>query len=121
MATNLGLATPLTAIRDVPGVLGGMACDARGRVLDAWLPPQLGRAQLEEAALLLADATGALEVATGTVAMLDFGSEDARVVVKPLGGGFLLRLCSGSAALEPIAGALAARWGELERLARGLS
>jgi predicted regulator of Ras-like GTPase activity (Roadblock/LC7/MglB family) len=119
MGTNPDLARTLSTLRDLPGVVGSMACDGRGHVLGASFPPRFERRQVLEAALLLADATGALEIATGSVAMLDFRYEDARILVKPFEGGFLLLLCSAPIALGRISSCILAGSAELEGLLRG--
>jgi len=118
VSTNFKLARALSALREDPGVLGSMACDGHGRVLEASFPPQFDRARASEAALLVADASDALQVATGRVAMLDFRYRDARIVVKPFDGGYLLLLCAGSMELERLAGSIQAGAAELASLVR---
>jgi hypothetical protein len=118
MERNSGLARALSTLRELPCVLGSLACDGRGHLLEASIPPQLERAPTGEAAKLIAEASGALEVATGRVALLDFRYQEARIVVKPFEGGFLLLLCTGSALLEQLVGALSAGSAEVERSLR---
>ena len=118
MSPNSKLARALSALREDPGVLGSMACDGHGRVVEASFPPQFERARASEAARLVADASGALQIATGRVAMLDFRYRDTRIVVKPFDGGYLLLLCSASVAFERLASSIQAGAVELASLVR---
>ena len=116
VSTNPKLARAVSAFREDPGVLGSMACDGHGRVLETSFPPQFERARASEAALLVADASSALQAATGRVAMLDFRYRDMRIVVKPFDGGYLLLLCSASVAFERLTSSIQAGVVELASL-----
>jgi predicted regulator of Ras-like GTPase activity (Roadblock/LC7/MglB family) len=87
----------------VPGVFGGLACDAEGKLLSQAFPPTFEIARLREAAASLADRASALQKVLGTVGMIDLRYGKARIVVTSTEGARLLFLCSPSMNTELLA------------------
>lgn len=92
-AVGQGSPPPRGATRaDGPGASGSMVCDVQGGVVEASFSPQLARARLAEAALLVANATGALEVATGKIDLVRFVYTGVRIAVTPSEAGYAVAL-----------------------------
>lgn len=77
---------------------GSVACDESGRVRRASASPWLERGRAGEAALLVANATAALEVATGRVASVHFEYRAGRIAVTASGSGYVVSLSPGARA-----------------------
>jgi predicted regulator of Ras-like GTPase activity (Roadblock/LC7/MglB family) len=108
--------TLLSQLNTVPGVVGSMVCDAKGEVVAQAFPSLFDSAMLAEAAQVLADSVAGLELVTGALRLVDFRFGDARVVVRPLPGAFLLFLCSSSIDLQPLAISTSVAVPKIERL-----
>lgn len=90
----------LANLNSVPGVVGSMVCSAEGRVLAQVFPAPFQAETLHQAAAALSDSYVGLETVTGPVSLLDLRYGDARIVVKPTGGGLLVLLCAKSVNLQ---------------------
>jgi predicted regulator of Ras-like GTPase activity (Roadblock/LC7/MglB family) len=93
----------LSQLNAIPGVVGGLVCDAHGEVLAQNFPSLFDAGMMAQVASLLVDGSVGLECATGPVRLIDFRFADARLVVRPLAGGYLVFLCSSGADLQPLA------------------
>jgi predicted regulator of Ras-like GTPase activity (Roadblock/LC7/MglB family) len=109
--------TPVTAtlrqLNSVPGVLGSMVCDARGNLVAHEFPPQYDVARLRAAATAVSDRASGLEAAVGTVGTVDLRFATARVVIRSIGDGKVLFLCTPSVNLQTL---LLSASGALRRL-----
>jgi predicted regulator of Ras-like GTPase activity (Roadblock/LC7/MglB family) len=81
-------------MNSVPGVIGSMACDARGQLLAHAFPPTFDPATLISAAAALVERSAALEAAVGSVKTIDFRYASARIVVRMVDGLRLFFLCT---------------------------
>lgn len=86
----------LDAVNAVPAVVGSLVCDNAGNVLARAFPAELG-AQLEEAALAIAESSRELQALVGRVTLLDLHYPDRRILVRPVGARNVLVLCEKSA------------------------
>ncbi len=93
----------LSQLNAVPGVVGSLVCDPKGDVLAQDFPSLFDADMLSQVSALVAKSSGGLAPATGSLRLLDFRFADARVVVRPLHGGYLLFLCASGADLQPLA------------------
>jgi len=107
--------TLLGQLNGVPGVIGSMVCDADGRILAQVFPPTFAAANLQGAASALADRTGALEEALGSVGLVDLRYAGARLVIRAMQGARLLFLCAPSINLELLGMAAAGAVRKIEK------
>jgi predicted regulator of Ras-like GTPase activity (Roadblock/LC7/MglB family) len=84
----------LVRLNAVPGVVGSMAFDARGRVLAQAFPPAFDAAALKEAAAALVERGAGLQTAVGPVRTIDLRYANSRIVVRVVDGVRLLFLCT---------------------------
>lgn len=92
--------TVLNQMNTLPGIVGSMVYDKEGQVLAQAFPTLFdGEALANAAGILLYGASG-LEVAAGSISMLDFRFRDSRVVVRPVKGATLFLLCTAQANLQ---------------------
>lgn len=92
--------TVLNQLNTLPGIVGSMVYDPEGRVLAQAFPTLFDADTLASAAGILLNGTSGLEVASGSISMLDFRFRDSRIVVRPLTGATLLMLCTTQANLQ---------------------
>jgi phosphate transport system substrate-binding protein len=107
----------LKDLNALPGVIGSMFCDAKGRVLANAFPSQFEGPELRQAATELAERTRGLREATGKIRLIDMRYADARLVVKPFGDYALLFLCAKTVNLQLLLVSAAVAGKKLERLA----
>ncbi len=108
--------TLLSQLNTVPGVIGSMVCDVRGRLVAHAFPSLFDSEMLTEAAQVLADSVAGLELVTGALRLIDLRFGEARVVVRPLSDAFLLFFCSSSLDLQPLAISTSVAVPKIERL-----
>jgi predicted regulator of Ras-like GTPase activity (Roadblock/LC7/MglB family) len=92
----------LARVNAVPGVIGSMACDERGRVLAQAFPPAFDPARLQSAATALAERRAGLEAVVGPVGDIDMRFAGARLVVRTVDGIQLLFLCEPTVNLQTL-------------------
>jgi predicted regulator of Ras-like GTPase activity (Roadblock/LC7/MglB family) len=92
----------LARMNSVPGVIGSMACDPRGRVLAQAFPPAFDLARLQSAATALAERRAGLEAVVGPVGAIDMRFAGARLVVRTVDGIQLLFLCEPTVNLQTL-------------------
>jgi predicted regulator of Ras-like GTPase activity (Roadblock/LC7/MglB family) len=109
----------LLKLNAVPGVLGSMACDARGQVLAHAFPPTYDERRLQEVAAALAERSAALEAAVGPVRTIDMRFANARVVARTVDGVRLLFLCSSAVNLQTLVMSATGAARTMERLIPG--
>lgn len=106
----------LQQINSVPGMVGGLVCDREGKLLAHVFPPLFDSSMLEGASTTIADSILGIEDSTDGIEMLDFRYNSGRVVVKPMGPGFLLLLCAKTINLQLLAISLNVALKKLEKL-----
>lgn len=109
----------LVRLNAVPGVIGSMACDARGQVLAQAFPPTFDTAVLEDAAAALVERGAGLETAVGLLRTIDLRYANARVVVRVVDGLRLLFLCTPAVNVQTLLMSASGAARSLERLVAG--
>ena len=92
----------LTQLNAVPGVVGSMVCDAEGSLVAHEFPAGFDVARLRVAASVVSDRASGLDGAAGVVGTIDLRFAMARIVIRPVGSGRLLFLCTPSANLQTL-------------------
>ena len=106
----------LTQINTVPGIVGSMLCDEDGRLAAQLFPPLFDSSMMSEAAAALADSALGLQSATGSVEMIDFRYNEARIVVKAMPQSFLVLLCTKAVNMQLLSISLNVAIKKLEKL-----
>lgn len=109
----------LSQLNSVPGVVGSMVCDSQGQVLAHVFPSLFDVGMLAQAARVLAESGEGLDRATGSVRLLDFRYDDARIIVRPIAKGTLVFLCAASVNLQPLAISTSVVAPKIERVLAG--
>jgi predicted regulator of Ras-like GTPase activity (Roadblock/LC7/MglB family) len=92
--------TVLDQMNALPGIVGSMVYNAEGQVLAKAFPALFDGDALASAAGVLLYGVPGLEVAAGTISMLDLRYGESRIVVRPIKGANLLLLCTRQANLQ---------------------
>ena len=92
--------TVLDQMNTLPGIVGSMVYNAEGQVLAKAFPALFDGDALASAAGVLLYGVPGLEVAAGTISMLDLRYGESRIVVRPIKGANLLLLCTRQANLQ---------------------
>jgi predicted regulator of Ras-like GTPase activity (Roadblock/LC7/MglB family) len=92
--------TVLDQMNTLPGIVGSMVYNAEGRVLAKAFPALFDGDALASAAGVLLYGVPGLEVAAGTISLLDLRYGESRIVVRPIKGANLLLLCTRQANLQ---------------------
>jgi len=92
--------TVLDQMNTLPGIVGSMVYNAEGRVLAKAFPALFDGDALASAAGVLLYGVPGLEVASGTISLLDLRYGESRIVVRPIKGANLLLLCTRQANLQ---------------------
>jgi predicted regulator of Ras-like GTPase activity (Roadblock/LC7/MglB family) len=92
--------TVLSQMNTLPGIVGSMVYDPEGQILAQAFPALFDAEALASAARILLYGASGLEVASGSISMLDFRFRDSRIVVRPFTGATLLLLCTAQANLQ---------------------
>lgn len=96
------MSATLTQLNSVPGVVGSLVCDAQGNLVAHEFPASIDVTRLKVAASVIADRASGLDAAVGTVGTIDLRFALARIVIRPVGDGRLLLLCTPSANLQTL-------------------
>jgi predicted regulator of Ras-like GTPase activity (Roadblock/LC7/MglB family) len=92
--------TVLDQMNTLPGIVGSMVYNAEGQVLAKAFPALFDGDALASAAGVLLYGVPGLEVAAGTISLLDLRYGESRIVVRPIKGANLLLLCTRQANLQ---------------------
>jgi len=106
----------LEQLHALPGVVGALLCDERGRVLADHYRVPVDPSASQRAAEILADNAAGLAAIGGPVGILSVRLGDARLVVRAFAGGSLLLLCAPGASTAPLGMMTASLVPKLERL-----
>ena len=92
--------TVLDQMNTLPGIVGSMVYNGEGQVLAKAFPALFDGDALASAAGVLLYGVPGLEVAAGTISLLDLRYGESRIVVRPIKGANLLLLCTRQANLQ---------------------
>ena len=92
--------TVLDQMNSLPGIVGSMVYNAEGQVLAKAFPALFDAEALGSAAGVLLYGVQGMEVAAGTISMLDLRYGESRIIVRPIKGANLLLLCTRQANLQ---------------------
>jgi predicted regulator of Ras-like GTPase activity (Roadblock/LC7/MglB family) len=108
METSGGRQATLRQLAAVPGVVGSLIFDQAGAVTHFEFPASFDQEGLRQAAVQLAGDPSFREWLVGDQATMELRFVDGHVVVRALGGSWLLVLCTLQANLQRLALALRA-------------
>jgi predicted regulator of Ras-like GTPase activity (Roadblock/LC7/MglB family) len=108
--------TVLAQLSTIPGVIGSMLCDPKGRMLANAFPSTYDEALLIDLANAVADGVVGLDLTQEAVSMMDLRFGQARVLLKPIQSGLLLVLCARGTNVYFLAPSLAIAATKLHRL-----
>jgi predicted regulator of Ras-like GTPase activity (Roadblock/LC7/MglB family) len=108
--------TVLAQLNTIPGVVGSMLCDPKGRMLSTVFPSTYDEGLLADLANAVADGVIGLDLTQEAVGMMDLRFGQARVLLKPIPSGLLLVVCTKGTNLHFLAPSLAVAATKLNRL-----
>jgi len=108
--------TVLAQLNTIPGVVGCMLCDPKGRMLANVFPSTYDEGLVIDLASAVADGVVGLDLTQEAVSMMDLRFGQSRVLLKPIPSGLLLVLCAKGTNVYFLAPSLAVAATKLERL-----